>query len=331
MSGCGNDQKLKYIAGLFIGKALMWWNSQIHTRGRETIVGMAWEDFKTLMREEFCLNNEMQKLETKLWNHATIRAGHATYTDRFLELARLVHHLVTPENNRIERNGSLKRNPKRRGNGGEPSRERNGKDDNKRTRIENAVATTANLMRREYFGAAPKCEKCNLHHSPGSPCRACFNCNRFRHLLRIVNWHLRWVLALEKAKITQDKVLTRLKLRVRRLENKRKAKTSQPMKMRLFKGRVETSTDKSLGSTADQVSTARPEGSTATPSTPHITTTIFGDEDLTIAQTLLKLRSKKAKEKGVAFRDVKEPPRLTRSTTTLQPLPTIDPKDKGVY
>nr|GFD03861.1 hypothetical protein [Tanacetum cinerariifolium] len=36
-----------------------------------------------------------------------------------------------------------------------------------------------------------------------------------------------------------------------------------------------------------------------------------------------------AKEKGVAFRDVKEPPRLTRSTTTLQPLPTIDPKDKG--
>nr|GFA35106.1 hypothetical protein [Tanacetum cinerariifolium] len=46
------------------------------------------------------------------------------------------------------------------------------------------------------------------------------------------------------------------------------------------------------GSTVDQVSTARPE------------------------------------EKGVAFRDVEEPPRLTRSTTTLQPLPTIDPKDK---
>nr|GEW60930.1 hypothetical protein [Tanacetum cinerariifolium] len=51
--------------------------------------------------------------------------------------------------------------------------------------------------------------------------------------------------------------------------------------------------------------------------------------DLTIAQTLIKMRSEKAKEKGVAFKDVKEPPRLTRSTTTLQPLPTIDPKDKG--
>nr|GFD26380.1 hypothetical protein [Tanacetum cinerariifolium] len=66
----------------------------------------------------------------------------------------------------------------------------------------------------------------------------------------------------------------------------------------------------------------------ATPYTPPTTTTIFGDEDLTIAQTLIKMRSEKAKEKGVAFRDMEEPPRLTRSTTTLQPLSTIDPKDK---
>ncbi|GKC69591.1 hypothetical protein Tco_1115474 [Tanacetum coccineum] len=104
----------------------------------------------------------------------------------------------------------------------------------------------------------------------------------------------------EEAKIAQDGVITRLKLRVKRLEKKRKARTLQPMKRRLFKGRVETSTDKSLGgSTADQVSTARPEVSTAsfpvnvsaaTPSTPPTTTTIFGNEDLTIAQTLVKMR-----------------------------------------
>ncbi|GJV86238.1 hypothetical protein Tco_1530176 [Tanacetum coccineum] len=70
--------------------------------------------------------------------------------------------------------------------------------------------------------------------------------------------------------------------------------------------------------------------STAKPRTPPTTAaTAFIDEDLTIAQTLVKMRSEKAKEKGVAFRDVEETPRLTRSTTTLQPLPTIDPKDKG--
>ncbi|GJS46471.1 hypothetical protein Tco_0596592, partial [Tanacetum coccineum] len=61
MSGCGDNQKVKYTAGSFVGKALTWWNSQIHTRSRETAVGMAWEDFKTLIREEFCPINEMQK------------------------------------------------------------------------------------------------------------------------------------------------------------------------------------------------------------------------------------------------------------------------------
>ncbi|GJV75828.1 putative reverse transcriptase domain-containing protein [Tanacetum coccineum] len=60
------------------------------------------EDFKTLTREEFCPSNEMQKLETELWNHAMVGVGHAAYTDRFHELARLVPHLVTPEGKRIE-------------------------------------------------------------------------------------------------------------------------------------------------------------------------------------------------------------------------------------
>ncbi|GKA96004.1 putative reverse transcriptase domain-containing protein [Tanacetum coccineum] len=45
----------------------------------------------------------MQKLETELWNHAMVRACHATYTNRFHELARLVRHLVTPESRMIER------------------------------------------------------------------------------------------------------------------------------------------------------------------------------------------------------------------------------------
>ncbi|GJW29152.1 ribonuclease H-like domain-containing protein [Tanacetum coccineum] len=77
------------------------------------------------------------------------------------------------------------------------------------------------------------------------------------------------------------------------------------------------------------VTTAGVAISTAEPRTPPTTAaTAFIDEDLTIAQTLVKMRSEKAKEKGVAFRDVEETHRLTRSTTTLQPLPTIDPKDK---
>ncbi|GJT84343.1 hypothetical protein Tco_1058685 [Tanacetum coccineum] len=40
MSGCGDNQKVKYIAGSLIGKALTWWNTQVQTRGREAAVGM---------------------------------------------------------------------------------------------------------------------------------------------------------------------------------------------------------------------------------------------------------------------------------------------------
>ncbi|GKE73348.1 reverse transcriptase domain-containing protein [Tanacetum coccineum] len=71
MSGCSNDQKVKYIVGSFV--------------------------------EEFCPSHEMQKLETELWNHTMVGTGHAMYTNRFHELARLVSHLVTPESRKIER------------------------------------------------------------------------------------------------------------------------------------------------------------------------------------------------------------------------------------
>ncbi|GJS75995.1 reverse transcriptase domain-containing protein, partial [Tanacetum coccineum] len=81
------EYDVKYTAGSFVGKALTWWNSHIHTRSREVAVSMTWDDFKVLMREELCLSNEMQKLETELWNHAMVGAGHAAYTDIFHELA----------------------------------------------------------------------------------------------------------------------------------------------------------------------------------------------------------------------------------------------------
>ncbi|GJU85725.1 reverse transcriptase domain-containing protein [Tanacetum coccineum] len=147
-----------------------------------------------------------------------VRAGHAAYTDRFHELARLVPHLVTLENKRIERyiyglapqiqgmvaatelttirkamqivgtltdeairNGSIKKNHEKKRNGGEPIKDRNGTDDNKRTRTGNAFATTTNPVRRENTGTAPKCTTCNFYHPPEAPYRTCFYCNRLGH------------------------------------------------------------------------------------------------------------------------------------------------------
>ncbi|GJX34705.1 ribonuclease H-like domain-containing protein, partial [Tanacetum coccineum] len=77
--------------------------AQLRNRSRIGINSMSWDNFKVLMREEFCPCNEMYKLETELWNHTIVAAGHAAFTDRFHELAKLVPHLVTPKNKRIKR------------------------------------------------------------------------------------------------------------------------------------------------------------------------------------------------------------------------------------
>ncbi|GJY94763.1 putative reverse transcriptase domain-containing protein [Tanacetum coccineum] len=184
MSGYRDNKKVKYTTGSFVCKALMWWNSQIHTRGREAIIDMSWEDFKILTREEFCPSNEMQKLETELWNHAMVRVGHAAYTDRFHELDRLVPHLVTLEGKRIERNGSIKKNPEKRGDGGEPRKDRNVREDNKKIRTGNAFVTIANPVKGGYTSTAFKCTTCSYHHSPETPCRSCLNCNHLGHFAK---------------------------------------------------------------------------------------------------------------------------------------------------
>ncbi|GJT93330.1 hypothetical protein Tco_1082175 [Tanacetum coccineum] len=135
MSGCGEKQKVKYTAGSFI-------------------------DFKVLLREEFYRNNEMQKLETEFWCHAMVGAGHVAYTVRFHELDRLVPHLVTPKNKRIER------------------------DDNKRSGTGRAFSTTTNPVRKEYTGMTSKCPNCNYRHQLKVPCHWCTNCNRYGHIAK---------------------------------------------------------------------------------------------------------------------------------------------------
>ncbi|GJT49722.1 putative reverse transcriptase domain-containing protein [Tanacetum coccineum] len=159
ISGCIIDQKVKYTTSSFVGKALTWWNSQIHT--------LSWEVAVTM-----------------------VGAGHAAYTDRFHELTRLVLHLVTPESRMIERYvyglalQIHRMKVEKKGNVGESSKDKKGRDDNKRTRTMNAFATTVNLIGRENTGTWPKCTTCNSYHAPRGSCRICFNCNRLGYLAR---------------------------------------------------------------------------------------------------------------------------------------------------
>ncbi|GJX05548.1 reverse transcriptase domain-containing protein, partial [Tanacetum coccineum] len=190
-------------------------------RGREAAIGITWEDFKSLMKEDYCPSNEMQKLETGFWNHVMVGAGHAAYTDRFHKLARLVPHLVTLKTKRIERHiygltleihgmvaatepptiqnvilkagvltdevvrgGSLRKSGARRGDGGEPSKEGNFKVDNKRTRNGKVFATITNPVKKEYTGLGPKYTNCPLYHYLETPCRKCTNYNRLGYFAK---------------------------------------------------------------------------------------------------------------------------------------------------
>ncbi|GKA64750.1 putative reverse transcriptase domain-containing protein [Tanacetum coccineum] len=140
---------------------------------------------------EFYPSHEMQKLESELWNHAMVGAGHATYTNRFHELARLVPYLTMQKavqisgalTNEAVRNGSIKKVEKRE-NIGETSKDKNGRDENKRTRIENVFATTVNLVGRDNMGTWSKCTTYNSYHTPRGPCNTCFNYNRPGHLAK---------------------------------------------------------------------------------------------------------------------------------------------------
>ncbi|GJV49682.1 ribonuclease H-like domain-containing protein [Tanacetum coccineum] len=77
-------------------------------------------------------------------------------------------------------------------------------------------------------------------------------------------------------------------------------------------------------STAEPITTASVNITTAEPITPPTTTIVFEDEDLTIAQTLMKMRSEKSKVRGVVMQEPSET--ATRPTIPHQ---QHDPKDKG--
>ncbi|GJS83437.1 hypothetical protein Tco_0749978 [Tanacetum coccineum] len=168
-------------------------------------------------------------------------------------------------------------------------------------------------------------------------------------------------LALENIKTAQDLEITNLKRRVKKLEKKKKSSTPQ-LKRRLFKVRLESSTEKSLDDQEDaskqerneidqdegiswfqedaetqgryghEISTA--EVTTASvPSDVDISAArpirLVDDsitDDITLAETLMKIKSsalRSQKDKGFMFKEPSEPTKTSRAQSQ------IPAKDKG--
>ncbi|GJZ07629.1 reverse transcriptase domain-containing protein, partial [Tanacetum coccineum] len=192
-SGCAKNQRVKFAASSFVNKALTWWNTQVQARGRKAVIGMSWADFKALLVEEFCPSNEMEKLENEFWNHKMMGANHATYTDRFHELAKLVPHLVTTESSHIKRAGIhtdeavscgtlTKGNEKTKG-VEETSKLGGSWKENKKAKVGTSfMATTP--PRNKFVGPYTKCAKCYSYHPKNGPCRLCYNCQKPGHFAK---------------------------------------------------------------------------------------------------------------------------------------------------
>nr|GEV39917.1 putative reverse transcriptase domain-containing protein [Tanacetum cinerariifolium] len=89
--------------------------------------------------------------------------------------------------NEALRNGTIKKNPEKRGNRGEPSKDRNGREDNKRTRTGNAFASIRNPIRGGYTGHFAKdCRVAPRNVNPinarNPVARSCFECGSTDHI-----------------------------------------------------------------------------------------------------------------------------------------------------
>nr|GEV61630.1 putative reverse transcriptase domain-containing protein [Tanacetum cinerariifolium] len=140
-----------------------------------------YKEFLACNPKEYDVTPESKKIERYVYGLAPQICGMMAATEpKTMQKAMQISGALT---DKAVRNGSIKKVEKR-GNLWEPSNDKNGRDDNKRTRAGNVFATTVSPVRRENTGTWPKCATCNSYHAPEGPCRTCFNCNRPGHLAK---------------------------------------------------------------------------------------------------------------------------------------------------
>nr|GEU31542.1 hypothetical protein [Tanacetum cinerariifolium] len=143
-------------------------------RGSEAALGMTWEEFKALLIEEFCLSNEMEKLEYIYGLvpqiHGMIRVTQPT----IIQSAILKAGALTDE---AVRYGTFSKSSEKRKDVEEPSKQRGTWTENKRAKVGKGFVV-AGPARNEYAGSHPRCAKYYAYHPKGRPCRLCYNCQK---------------------------------------------------------------------------------------------------------------------------------------------------------
>ncbi|GKD92910.1 putative reverse transcriptase domain-containing protein [Tanacetum coccineum] len=103
INNCLEKYQVKYASCTLLNSTLTWWNSHKRTIRNEAAYAMSWAELMKLMTEVYCPRNEIQKMETELWN-LTMKGNDLTvYTQRFQELILLCTRMVPNEEDIVER------------------------------------------------------------------------------------------------------------------------------------------------------------------------------------------------------------------------------------
>ncbi|GJU36638.1 reverse transcriptase domain-containing protein [Tanacetum coccineum] len=95
--------QVKYATRTLLNSALTWWNAHKITIRADAAFSMSWRELMKLMTEVYCPRNEIQKMETELWNLTMKGNDLAAYTQRFQELSMLCTKMVPKEEDQIEK------------------------------------------------------------------------------------------------------------------------------------------------------------------------------------------------------------------------------------
>ncbi|GJX81787.1 putative reverse transcriptase domain-containing protein [Tanacetum coccineum] len=143
ISNCPEKYQVKSATCTLLDSALTWWNSHKRTIGTDAAYALSWRELMKLMTEVYCPRNEIQKMETELWNLSVKNNDIASYTQRFQELTMMCTKMVPEEEDRVEKFiGGLPDNIQGNVIAAEP------------TRLQDAVRIANNLMDQKLKGYA---------------------------------------------------------------------------------------------------------------------------------------------------------------------------------
>ncbi|KAI3827998.1 hypothetical protein L1987_02087 [Smallanthus sonchifolius] len=203
MCNCPVADRVKFASGTLEGPALTWWNSQVQMLGLDMANALPWEDFKNMIKEEYCPRDEIQKLEGEFWNLKMEGSEIELYTTRSHELAGMCPHmqairLAHKLTDQVVTQGTLP-----------PRRSASKPADNNKCKFDNNVknkgfqpnqpqqqqrrfeptknfnqSTSSGQGQSSYAGRYPKCNKCGYHHTGTCDKQRCHRCGKMGHAVK---------------------------------------------------------------------------------------------------------------------------------------------------